>query len=336
MSRARNLFDRLAQGQLVALDQLIADREPESLFLDFKRSPADGAGARLADDDNRNLSKGISGFGNSAGGVLVWGVDCRRDANGNELPNRRPLIDAAGFRTRIEGAISRATLPVHTGVQTLSIPDAPGGGSGYVAVLVPQSAHGPLRSIATNHYHLRSGSDFGIVPHDVLAGMFGRKPQPRVAPNFVSRPVRLDRPPWLGLSLRIVAVNFGAVFAERPFLSVWYGNLPPEWVHISIPNRDDYTVRSGLLPAFSVVGNATTVLPPGATNDICDIEIELPRDNAGPFVLDCTMGCSGAEPVRFAFRASGDSIERAVARAARNEQTATSDVLVPDLPPLED
>src|SRR5712664_714535 len=161
MSRAEDLFKRLQDGKLAALEQLIEDREPESLFLDFKRSPDDGDGAKLASDDNKNLSKAASGFGNSEGGVLIWGVDCRRDGiTGNEVANKHPLNDASGFRTKLEGAISRATLPPHQGIETLCIQES-GSSLGYVAVLIPKANIGPLRSVATNHYHLRSGSDFG-------------------------------------------------------------------------------------------------------------------------------------------------------------------------------
>lgn len=216
MSRAEDLFGRLRDGGLTALEQLIADREPESLFLDFKGSPDNGNGTKLSADDNKNLAKGISGFGNSEGGVFIWGVDCRRDHTGNEVANKAPLNDANAFRTKLEGAISRVTLPPHPGIQTLCIQE-PDSTKGYVAVLIPKVHIGPLRSVQTNHYHLRSGSDFGIVPHDVLAGMFGRSPQPKIYINFISRPARLDeRKEHLVLAIGIVIMNRGAVLAERP------------------------------------------------------------------------------------------------------------------------
>ncbi len=69
MSRAQDLFDQLRKGGLAAVDQLILDREPESLFLDFKGSP-DKGGPTLHKDDNKNISKAISGFGNAEGVTL--------------------------------------------------------------------------------------------------------------------------------------------------------------------------------------------------------------------------------------------------------------------------
>lgn len=58
MSRAEDLFARLKAGGLAALDKLIDDREPESLFLDFKGSKDPGTGQKLYPDDSKNVSKG--------------------------------------------------------------------------------------------------------------------------------------------------------------------------------------------------------------------------------------------------------------------------------------
>ena len=148
MSRATELFNRLRDRGCSALDELLDDREPESLFLDFKRSPDDGSGRLLASEDNKNLSKAISGFANSSGGVVVWGVDCHRDSvTGSEVAQKHPLLDASGFGTKLQGAISRTTMPPHPGVQVFFF-DEPGRTPvGYVAVLVPQSIIGPIRSV---------------------------------------------------------------------------------------------------------------------------------------------------------------------------------------------
>lgn len=77
MGRAEDLFERLKQGGETAIDELIEQRQAEELFLDFKRSADGASGRRLHDNDRQNLARAISGFGNSEGGVIIWGVDCR-------------------------------------------------------------------------------------------------------------------------------------------------------------------------------------------------------------------------------------------------------------------
>lgn len=327
MSRAKDLFSRLQKDGLAALEQLIEDREPESLFLDFKRSPADGQGPRLSTDDNKNLSRAISGFGNSEGGLLIWGVDCRRDAaTGTEIVQKHSLVDARGFRTKIEGALSRLTVPPHPSVRTFEILE-PGGGSGYLVVLVPKSQIGPLRSVSTNHYHLRSGSDFSIVPHDALAGMFGRNPRPIIHPNFLMRFARLDeRRESLLVSIGIAAVNVGAVLAERPYLSIWLGNLPAGYVGAALPNADAYSLRRGNLPGISVVGRVGTAIPPSATDELCDLVFHLPLGYRSDIELQCSVGSHGAEPSTFVIGVSGVALTDIVERAMKNEGLLASDV----------
>lgn len=328
MPRAEDLFNRLQEGRCEALDAMIADRELESLFLDFKRSPQNGASRNLASDDNKNLSKAVSGFSNSSGGLVVWGVDCRRDSStGNEVAEKRPLVDAGGFATKIQNAISRVTIPPHPGVQVLSFEEPDASPMGYVAVLIPRSSIGPLRSVVSNHYHLRSGSDFGIVPHDVLAGMFGRVPQPEVDLNIASFPARLDsRPGHLTLAVGLFAVNLGAVIAERPYISVAYGDLPANLIDVKCPSPESFSLRRGLLPVFSVVAVPGLVLPPGSSEDVCNIVIDAPLGQPRTIRLDCSLGALGAQPKRFLLSASDSSVSDAMDRAQQSQLQST-DVL---------
>lgn len=75
MGRAEDLFERIQRDGVAAIETLIAERASEELFLEFKQSADDGQGNRFHDRDRGNLRKAISGFANSEGGVLIWGVD---------------------------------------------------------------------------------------------------------------------------------------------------------------------------------------------------------------------------------------------------------------------
>jgi len=332
MSRAEDLFFRLEGGGYEALTRLIEDREAESLFLDFKRSPRDGEGERLHDDDSKNLSKAISGFGNSEGGVLIWGVDCRRNAQGIETASKHPLLDVSGFRTKIENAISRLSIPPHALVRALEIFELDGR-SGYLAVLIPKGRHGPIRSNSTNHYHLRAGANFEIVPHDALAGMFGKSPIPRVRENQIMRFARMDeRREVFNVSVGVALANTGSVLADRPYLSIWLNELPPQYVHAVVPAGAPYDLRRGNLPGIAVVGRPGTALPPYAADDVCDLVFHFPRGFRGDVSLQCTVGCQGAEPSTFFIRSSGDTLGRLIARALLNEALSAADVFEIDVP----
>lgn len=51
--------------------------QSETLHLDFTTKHDSETGA-LDLDDRKGLSIALSGFANAEGGVLVWGVDCRK------------------------------------------------------------------------------------------------------------------------------------------------------------------------------------------------------------------------------------------------------------------
>lgn len=188
MGRAEDIFNRMVLESDKAIDDFIAARESEDLFLDFKRSSDNGAGTRLSDGDRNNLAKAISGFGNSEGGVLVWGVDCSRDVDGSDVARcKSPIQNVSRYRSWLEGAVSGCTIPPHSGVRSQPI-SLDGQGNGFVVTLIPKSNCAPHQVVGKLQYYIRAGSDFVPAPHQVLAGMFGRRPQPTVFAMFTVVP----------------------------------------------------------------------------------------------------------------------------------------------------
>jgi hypothetical protein len=80
MGRAEQLFDRIRNGGAAEIHNMIAAQIVEELFLDYKRSSTTLPSRKLSEEDKKNLAKAVSGFGNSDGGVIVWGVDCPSSA----------------------------------------------------------------------------------------------------------------------------------------------------------------------------------------------------------------------------------------------------------------
>ena len=106
MGRSDDLFDRIITAGEAGIDAFISDRQSEELYLDFKRSADQGAANKLAQHDRQNLAKAISGFGNSEGGVIVWGVDCRNlGASGDVATAKFPINNPTRFKSWLEGAV---------------------------------------------------------------------------------------------------------------------------------------------------------------------------------------------------------------------------------------
>ena len=181
---------------------------------------------------------------------------------------------------------------------------------------VPQSLIGPIRSLETKHYHVRTGSDFGFVPHDVLAGMFGRAPQPNVDLNLISHPARLEsNPGYLTITFGFVTVNLGAVVGERPYLSAFIGDFPQKHLTVKASDPQHFSVRRGLLPNFSVLSFEGFLLTPGATEHMCDVVIEIPIAEPRAIRFECTLGVLGAPPKRFILEASKEEVQVGIVRA---------------------
>ena len=91
--RAKELFDRLVSEGESAINEFIAEAASEELFLDFKRSANNGDGPRIHQDDRNNLAKAVSGFGNSEGGTIVWGVECSPTKSRGDVASGKNLYE---------------------------------------------------------------------------------------------------------------------------------------------------------------------------------------------------------------------------------------------------
>jgi hypothetical protein len=139
--------------------RLIDEAEAERLHLDFKRRPQPG-------DLRKVLGKALSGFANSDGGVLVFGVREQNGAWGAD-----PIADLAAFESQVNELLARAVSYPVPGVQTKRVPASET--SGYLAVLVPQSDLAPHQAVDTKHYHRRHGDSFPPMEHYEVADAFG-------------------------------------------------------------------------------------------------------------------------------------------------------------------
>jgi hypothetical protein len=118
MGRAEDLLNRLRALKEKAIDELILNRQSEELWLDFKRAATGGTASKLHGDDRKNLARAISGFGNSEGGIIVWGIECADDPLVGDVAKAKLTVEkAARFKSWLENAVSGCSNPPHAGVQ---------------------------------------------------------------------------------------------------------------------------------------------------------------------------------------------------------------------------
>ena len=181
--RAEQLFDEFVRDGETAIDRFIEQEISEELYVDYKTSASVDSGVKLHPSDRESLSKALSGFGNSEGGVIVWGVVCRRDPLRGDIPSeKQPIQNVRRFVSLLEGTTSGCTLPPHEGARHHALQSTPDG-SGFVVSLVRKSLFSPLQCLVGRYrdrFYVRIGSNFEMASHGLLAGMFGRRPLPTV------------------------------------------------------------------------------------------------------------------------------------------------------------
>ena len=107
VGRAEDIFEKIKKDGKQAIDEFIIDQKSEELFLEFKRSSDDGLGSKLSDLDREHLAKAISGFGNSEGGVIVWGIDCSKCKDYADVAHSKyPIQNVKRFVSWLEGIVS--------------------------------------------------------------------------------------------------------------------------------------------------------------------------------------------------------------------------------------
>jgi hypothetical protein len=153
----------------------------EEEWLDFKVGTAGPpASPRPLEEKfiKETWSKTLSGFGNTGGGVLVWGVDCRKMPSPIDSTNEidaagdlRPVPDPLALKSRLLELLLGATDPGVGGVQVREI-IAPGGG--FVVCHVPEGRAKPYRAdlVAGKPYYQRVGQSFEIIPTSLLRSLF--------------------------------------------------------------------------------------------------------------------------------------------------------------------
>lgn len=171
---------------------MLAEQEQESQFLDFKSARRETA--PMEEDDRKTLGEALSGFANTEGGVIVWGVDCRQGADRDDpdvVQGLKPIGNLRRWLSDLQSYEHRVASPAMAGVRHAVIEDPTQGDDvGYAVTYVPKAEGQPVMAIAKMKeqysYFVRSGSSFVKMPHSMVADRFGRRPHPDLKVSLIS------------------------------------------------------------------------------------------------------------------------------------------------------
>ena len=315
MGRAEDVFQSVVDQGVEAIDELVATRQSESLFLDFKRSADNGQGVRLHTTDRENFAKAISGFGNSEGGVIIWGIDCSNDKDGADVPHTLCLLtDPSRFAGWLERVVSGCTVPPHTGVQNKAVIVDSSKNEGYVISYIPVSYNAPHQIVGNTknsfRYYIRAGSNFEPAPHGVLAGMFGRKPQPHLIHQYMNEPASIEQSK-IKIRITIMLKNLGPGIARDVFLNVLaYGEIGPNCqIGFAPDNPSTWNSQFILGVNFSSISKPDFRLAPETYAMPLSITFWLSPPFETELEMDITYGCSNSPVTKIELKRDKETID---------------------------
>ena len=107
----RKLFDSINYEHI---QEFVTENRQEGIHLEFKTIPRS---PHLERDARRNFARALSGFANSDGGIIVWGIDCRKDEEGVDAAQScEPINGLMNVLSRFLSWTSQATSPLIDGV----------------------------------------------------------------------------------------------------------------------------------------------------------------------------------------------------------------------------
>jgi Putative DNA-binding domain len=125
-------YERLETHEI---EEYIRLGQEEHLHLEFKTVENSDLSKR---DDRKNFAICISGFANSDGGLIVWGVDARKNEQKIDCATAAKEIDSTKqFVTKLNEFTGQAVSPFVGGIRHKPLETS--SGKGFAATLVPES-----------------------------------------------------------------------------------------------------------------------------------------------------------------------------------------------------
>lgn len=322
MGRAEEIFKGVITGGLSAIDQFITDRKSEELFLDFKRSADDGNLKSLHQNDLNNYGRAISGFGNSSGGVIIWGIDCSALGDGADVAHtKKALRDPKRFLSWLEGRTSGRTLPAHPGVIHHAI-EIPSSSDGYVATLIPKSDWAPHQEVNSKCYYMRVGSNFDPVPHGILEGFFGRRIQAKIVHKFLTKQIHHKGGGTIQIEFGIGLRNEGKGLAKHTFLTADISESPQKaTVELMPPTTQYWNSHFFLSRSFTATAREGIILPPTSTMAPLTIMLTLTPEIDRGISIQCCCGCESSQPIFFEIGCSAEELRSTYSYIIQKIQT---------------
>ncbi|MBB63429.1 MAG: hypothetical protein CMO81_00005 [Waddliaceae bacterium] len=218
-------YIQLQKEKWETLKKWVEQRQEENLYLEFKQSDIEhfNSKGKPIKKDRELFCEQVSGFANSAGGVLVFGIATSEESQVDGASEIIPIpkVDSyiSYFRENVYGWFAPSDLKL----EFLSVKDPEDDTQGVMVVYVPEYDGDPVMNMQNDKvkgYYKRSGESTVKMEHYEIADRFGKRPHPQLEIC-----AKIKRGSWThGRSISVQVVlgirNTGRGSARFPYISV--------------------------------------------------------------------------------------------------------------------
>ncbi|GAB4226037.1 MAG: hypothetical protein Tsb0032_32270 [Kiloniellaceae bacterium] len=251
------IFEDLKARGEAALHELIASSHQEGFGLEFKRKE-NSETWKLSKQDKRNLGAALSAFSNADGGLVIFGIETKKEDGADVAAKAVPISEISRFKGSVDALIGEYLRPENSNIETFSISSADKQGAGFLAILIGKSEARPHMSMAPDHQkYFRRGVDATrVMDHSEIRDMLLA---PREAELGVSWSVdgysSTERGVYdvLTVSVQLYLENVGTVAAIAPFMRCF---SQASWLKFEGAHEiDTRTHRNGSVGVYSSRNN---------------------------------------------------------------------------------
>lgn len=215
-----NIYELFEQIDESKIRQYIDDGQEENLYLEFKTITHADLSWR---DDRKNFAKALSGFANSSGGLIIWGVKATKNSEGIDCACGGSEIKSISlFLSKLNEFTGTFVTPIVDDVKHKKIETS--NDSGFAITIIPQSDSGPhMADAGEDRYYKRSGDSFYKMEHFDIEDMFGRRKKPKLSLYTDIIPHgKISGPPGTTYQFAVIIgiENTGRGTAKYPYLSL--------------------------------------------------------------------------------------------------------------------
>ena len=198
------------------IQEMINNGESEGLHLECKAPHK----PQLDQELRSHLSVVLSGFSNTEGGVILYGVETNRHRHSklDVLTEVVPVGNCAGFAGQISAKIPSLTTPPITNAKVKILKSDPAHTKGLVVVCVSKAMGDPIQTVANQHFYYHTGTSFERCPHEMIKRLFAATESPELVPAIDVRTI--EKKDERGWEIPIVIHNLSSAIAEHTVISI--------------------------------------------------------------------------------------------------------------------